>query len=275
MGIIYILTNKWYREDNIYKVGRHSGDRIYDLLRQYATRYIPRKELVIYWMVDDDVITEKLIHLVLKETKGIRCVESEWFQGDIARIISLIEYHLDLYQRDEYRIEVNDRIYPLSYLSDIMLDTLGTTLGISCVRRYGSPEWHTMMITLIYYQSLIIECYQDDRLLPEEVAIRLGEPNDHRLLSKLYVQVYQVPDHEMSTLMNDLSMDLESQEQIIKEISDEAIWQDILDPDIDMDSKRHILDGLTRIQLISIVESTERGYISKDRLIDIILDPQL
>lgn len=201
MPVVYIITNKWYRADNMYKVGRSDKD-IEELLQQYPPRYMPGKELVRHWNVDDCATTELIIHTALDITTGIERVEGEWFRGDIDVIISTIDKNIDRCIKDrfiltiEYRGDrINDytRVYPLSYLPLSKLQQLGKELGIRNPHDVSNAKWRPLQIRLLYNREKIIDAYRSGSKISEssrKIWSRLtGYPPDESLLEKLYVLV--------------------------------------------------------------------------------------
>lgn len=92
MGIVYILSNRWYENDDLYKVGLHHGDHIEDLVRQYRGRYMPEVHVITYWEVGDCITSESYVHRILDKSPLVsRWRNTEWFQGKIHLIKEMTE----------------------------------------------------------------------------------------------------------------------------------------------------------------------------------------
>lgn len=197
MPLVYILTNKWYRADNMYKVGKHYSNDIDKLLAQYPPRYMPGRELVKYWIAEDCTTTEFIVHAALDNTLGIERVEGEWFRGDIDKILAVIEKYIDRCVQDPYtiRVEINDevRVYPLSLLPNERLIRLGNYLGIDNPLDVSNDRWRSLQINLLFFQKRIIDMYETRGNMRQESRDKFsrltGYPADEKLIGKLYIHV--------------------------------------------------------------------------------------
>lgn len=206
MPLIYILTNKWYQADNMYKVGRHCGDNINDLLNQYSARYMPGRELIQYWYVDDCITMEYIVHVDLSLASNIERVEGEWFRGPIDHIVDIIDKCINRSIQDEYILRINYdneniRIYPLSYLPLDRLKKLGMDQGIANPFAISSSKWKPLQIQLLLHQDKIIKIYESggniNKKSQEKWSTLTGYPPDDTLISKLYLLVKTEIDNQI------------------------------------------------------------------------------
>jgi len=213
MPIIYILTNKWYKVDNMYKVGKHQSNDIDKLLLQYSSRYMPGRELVQHWIVDDCTTTELILHDALDDSPVAERVEGEWYRGDIDSLILLIEENIKRCMYDPYtlRIRIRDRfrVYPLSVISHERLAALGTYLGIHNPLDTADDNWRTLQMSLIFSQKRIIHLHESEDKMSQETQLRFsqltGHPPGEKLLSLLYLYVKprlsSVDAHSLSSVV--------------------------------------------------------------------------
>lgn len=198
MPLIYILSNRWYIYDSVYKVGKHNSDDINNLLRQYTSRYIPLKQLLYSKNVHDCDTVEAMVHDTLSNTHGIDKIDGEWYRGDIDDIISVVDTVSDTCIRDPYalRIDYEDGrsiTYPLSHVSNRKLYDLGLELGIDNIHNRNSPMWRDLQIRLLFYQNRIIEIYESDDQLDDRTVYRwrqlIGYHDGDDILHTLYKMV--------------------------------------------------------------------------------------
>lgn len=198
MPLIYVLSNQWYMYDNVYKVGKHGTDDIGNLLRQYASRYIPLKQLLYSRHVDDCDTVEAMIHSTLDCTDGIDRVDGEWYRGNVEDIISVVDSVSETCLRDPYslRIDYEDGrsiVYPLSHVSDRKLHELGQELGIRNVYSMSAPAWRDLQIRLLFYRDNIMRIYESGGHLSASAAYRweklTGYGHGDDILHKVYRMV--------------------------------------------------------------------------------------
>lgn len=200
MPILYVISNPWYRNDSIYKVGKHYSDDIQNLLNQYPPRYLPQKELIRHWIVEDCNTMETILHEKLRTSGYIQQVEGEWYKGNVNEIIQLIEQVMSYCVKDEFQIEIDEegtkKVYPLSYLSNEKLIQLGRKIGVKNPFRDISPHWRKMQILLIYFQDEIVDVIHNASPSKDRTVYLLhnnsGLNNDEYLYAKLYPFVFPI-----------------------------------------------------------------------------------
>lgn len=192
-----MLTNKWYRNDNMVKIGKHCSDNIENLLTQYSSRYIPKKELISFWNVQDCTTIESIIYDTLKYDDQIERVEGEWFRGPIDYIVELLDVLIDECENDPFLIQLNingvERVYPLSMISDERLIKIGNIVDIDNPLDISDSRWRTLQMSLLLLQERIITLFESNEKLKDETLKKFSYltdySDDENLLSRLYIHV--------------------------------------------------------------------------------------
>lgn len=158
--IIYIITNRWYRLDNLFKVGVHRQNTISSLVKQYIGRYMPEVDIVAHYKVEDGFSMESVIHRRLSEHGSITRVRAEWFQGEEDDIIDVVEGTISSCSNDPYTIKEGGRTYHLSCESNERLIRIGRDAGIVNPFPPSTDRWRHMQLFLLTNKNRIIEEYE-------------------------------------------------------------------------------------------------------------------
>lgn len=155
--LIYIITNRWYRASNIFKVGMHRLDSIDTLVKQYIGRYMPEVDVVAKYIVEDAISMENIIHNRLLKNKSIDRIRGEWFQGKDKDIINVVKNAISECSREDNVIRTKGRSYHPSCESNASLARIGKELNIINPYSMSSDRWRDMQIYLIKNRDRITD----------------------------------------------------------------------------------------------------------------------
>jgi len=221
MPLIYILTNPWMKQDQVYKIGRSDVDHIDDLLSQYATRYIPLKQLIKSWIVGNSMVVEELIFHRIENNQLIEKVDGEWYKGPVSIMIDIIE---ELMKTISYQDEFVDE-WPVFLCSNRRLTLLMKERCIKNPYAEHHHEWKYASILLLIHRDAIIRSYEYDKHLDEKILRTLIEEfkyvnefiSTSNIIAFLYIHV-SINERKIRSAMMDLGFDYKDRKDAIRQL---------------------------------------------------------
>ncbi len=199
--LIYIITNRWYRADNMFKVGMHRKGDIDVLIKQYIGRYMPEVDVVANYKVEDALSMERLVHRNLKDNPRITRVKGEWYRGPSSEIMNVIEDTIFECTADPNTIKDGQRVYHLTCEPDVHLYRLGHEAGVINPFKRTSSEWRHMQIFLLMNKDKIIEEYEAGG----DITVKTGMVRRDIQPHALYAYVGQ-DVHHLARVMDELDV---------------------------------------------------------------------
>lgn len=199
--LIYIITNRWYRADSMFKVGMHRRGDIDVLIKQYIGRYMPEVDVVANYKVEDALSMERLVHRNLKDNPHIARIKGEWYRGPDSEIMKVIEDTIFECTADPNTIKDGQRVYHLTCEPDMHLYRLGHEAGVINPFMRTSPDWRHMQIFLLMNKDKIIEEYEAGG----EVTVKTGMIRRDMQPHALYAYVGKDLDH-LARVMDELGI---------------------------------------------------------------------
>jgi hypothetical protein len=122
MNHIYVITTKIYKQQNIYKVGKHSGNKE-KLIKRYITA-LPNIEIIYFQECPLYDIVETNIKVELEQYRIKNCNGglSEWVQMPLHKLKNIVDKQIILYNnKQQFKNKYpNTNIHPLFMILDFL-----------------------------------------------------------------------------------------------------------------------------------------------------------